>query len=248
MPELTDLFAGPGGFDVAAHQLGLTPNGIEWDNGAVATRLAAGLPTTHGDVRKYGPADLPRSEVLAAGPPCQTYTIAGANAAQQARQTDGPPCRLPRGCQRVAPCAPGCATRPSASEILWGQARQTTQAGGRHTVDTITSDALDQLYAELEQLRRRVHTLEHVARSNRRHVRAIVPELEAATQRAERAEAAIESVTSPDAIRAAAFAISDYAITHLGRDLGTIHIEPMAEAGIRAALDPQEPQPGPPDA
>ena len=46
-----------------------------------------------------------------------------------------------------------------------------------------------------------------------------------------------ERLTSPAAIRAAAFAISDYALTHLGRDLGTIHIEPMAEAGLRAALE-----------
>ena len=158
-----------------------------------------------------------------------------ANAAQQARQTDGPPCRLPRGCQRVAPCAPGCATRPSASEILWGQARQTTQAGGRHTVETITSDALDQLYAELEQLRLDQAGTDHVSAAWARKLRE-------QQQRAERAEAAIERVTSPTAIRAAAFAISDYALTHLGRDLGTIHIEPMAEAGIRAALDPQEPQ------
>ena len=58
-------------------------------------------------------------------------------------------------------------------------------------------------------------------------------------ERAEKAEAAIERLTSPDAVRAAAFAISDYALTHLGRDLGTIHIEPMAEAGIRTALDDQ---------
>lgn len=38
-----------------------------------------------------------------------------------------------------------------------------------------------------------------------------------------------------EAIRAAAHAISDYALTHLGRDLGTIHIEPMAAAALNAA-------------
>ncbi|MFD6250571.1 hypothetical protein [Streptomyces roseolus] len=49
-----------------------------------------------------------------------------------------------------------------------------------------------------------------------------------------------ERLLSTAAIQAAAFAISDYALTHLGRDLGTVHIEPMAEAGIRAALRASE--------
>ncbi|MFE7106599.1 hypothetical protein ACFU98_35165 [Streptomyces sp. NPDC057575] len=56
------------------------------------------------------------------------------------------------------------------------------------------------------------------------------------------AEAAIERVLSPVGIRAAAEAIGDEALTHLGRDLGTIHVERIAEAGLRAALDqPQQP-------
>ncbi|GAA3956962.1 hypothetical protein GCM10022384_07590 [Streptomyces marokkonensis] len=43
----------------------------------------------------------------------------------------------------------------------------------RHTVDSITSDQLDALYARIE-------TLEHVAAGNRRHVQQIVPDLERA--------------------------------------------------------------------
>lgn len=55
--------------------------------------------------------------------------------------------------------------------------------------------------------------------------------------RADRAEAAIERVLSPAGIRAAAEAMGDEALTHLGRDLGTIHVDHIAEAGLRAALD-----------
>lgn len=72
----TSLFAGPGGLDLAAEQLGIRTVGIEWDANAVATRIAASLATIHGDVTKYGPADLPAG-MLTAGPPCQTFTIAG---------------------------------------------------------------------------------------------------------------------------------------------------------------------------
>lgn len=56
----------------------------------------------------------------------------------------------------------------------------------RHTVDTITSDALNALYARIE-------TLEHVAAGNKRHVQAIVPELEQARAERDRFEAAWQS-------------------------------------------------------
>jgi DNA (cytosine-5)-methyltransferase 1 len=75
----TELFAGPGGLGLAARLSGLTGIGIEWDTNAVATRVAAGLATVHGDVRRYGPADVP-GQILAAGPPCQTFTVAGSGA------------------------------------------------------------------------------------------------------------------------------------------------------------------------
>lgn len=74
---ITDLFAGPGGMDVGARLAGAESMGVEWDADAVSTRLAAGLPTVSGDVRNFGPADLPRADVLAGGPPCQTFTVAG---------------------------------------------------------------------------------------------------------------------------------------------------------------------------
>ena len=74
MSSAIHLFAGPGGLELGA---GLPGIGIEWDANAVATRRAAGLPTVHGDVTKHGPRDFPDATVLTAGPPCQTFTVAG---------------------------------------------------------------------------------------------------------------------------------------------------------------------------
>ncbi|MEU6763573.1 DNA cytosine methyltransferase [Streptomyces sp. NPDC046853] len=79
-----DLFAGPGGLDMAATALGVPSTGIEWDANAVATRTAAGLRTIHGDVRSYGPKDFPEANVLAGGPPCQSFTVAGSGAGRRA--------------------------------------------------------------------------------------------------------------------------------------------------------------------
>ncbi|WP_078958042.1 DNA cytosine methyltransferase [Streptomyces glaucescens] len=84
--HIVDLFAGPGGLDLAAEVLDLPSIGIEWDDDAVATRLAAGLPTVHGDVRRYGPgnAEFADCTVLAGGPPCQTFSIAGSGSGRKA--------------------------------------------------------------------------------------------------------------------------------------------------------------------
>ncbi|TQF06334.1 DNA cytosine methyltransferase [Kitasatospora acidiphila] len=76
--KIIDLFAGPGGLDVAAQALGIpVASGIEWDDDACATRMAADLPTTPGDVRAFKPRDFPDANVLAGGPPCQTFSVAG---------------------------------------------------------------------------------------------------------------------------------------------------------------------------
>lgn len=82
--DSVDLFAGPGGLDMGATAAGLRPVGIEWDANAVATRVAAGLATVHGDVRRYGPADFPDARRLLGGPPCQTFTVAGSGAGRRA--------------------------------------------------------------------------------------------------------------------------------------------------------------------
>ncbi|WP_349307333.1 DNA cytosine methyltransferase [Rhodococcus sp. IEGM 1406] len=83
-PHIVDLFAGPGGLDVAAHWLNVPTVGIEWDSEACKTRKAAGLVTREGDVRAFSSRDFPEASVLAGGPPCQTYTVAGAGAGRLA--------------------------------------------------------------------------------------------------------------------------------------------------------------------
>ncbi|MFE6835276.1 DNA cytosine methyltransferase [Streptomyces sp. NPDC057705] len=82
--KIVDLFAGPGGLDVAAEKLGVPTVGIEWDSAACTTRRAAGLETVEGDVRLYGPSDFPEADVLAGGPPCQTFTVAGRGVGRRA--------------------------------------------------------------------------------------------------------------------------------------------------------------------
>ncbi|GGS51444.1 DNA cytosine methyltransferase [Streptomyces violaceus] len=82
--RILDLFAGPGGLDVAADVLGHRITGIEWDTGACATRCAAGMDTFQGDVRQYRAAFFPHAQVLTGGPPCQTFTVAGHGAGRRA--------------------------------------------------------------------------------------------------------------------------------------------------------------------
>lgn len=81
--DAIDLFAGPGGWDVAATRLGMTVVGIEWDQAACDTRRAADLPTLQGDVRTFGPGTdwfdhiVNFTDGFIASPPCQTFSIAG---------------------------------------------------------------------------------------------------------------------------------------------------------------------------
>ncbi|MDP0398836.1 DNA cytosine methyltransferase [Tsukamurella strandjordii] len=83
-PRIVDLFAGPGGLDVAAHCLGIESIGIEFDPAAIETRKAANLPTRAGDVRDFSPKDFSGYNVLTGGPPCQTFTVAGHGAGRKA--------------------------------------------------------------------------------------------------------------------------------------------------------------------
>ncbi|MEU6905697.1 DNA cytosine methyltransferase [Streptomyces coeruleorubidus] len=87
-PYVLDLFAGPGGLDVAGHALDIPSLGIEWDKSACLTRYAAGLDTLHADVsavRRDAFESLPPEiNVLAGGPPCQTYSVAGKGAGRKA--------------------------------------------------------------------------------------------------------------------------------------------------------------------
>ncbi|MFF7769618.1 DNA cytosine methyltransferase [Streptomyces massasporeus] len=82
--RILDLFAGPGGLDVAAEVLGHQVTGIEWDSDACATRTAAGMDTYKGDVRQFRASFFPYAQVLTGGPPCQTFTVAGHGAGRRA--------------------------------------------------------------------------------------------------------------------------------------------------------------------
>jgi DNA (cytosine-5)-methyltransferase 1 len=79
MPDLTgladDLFAGAGGWDIAAARLGIHARGVENMKEARATRDAAGLTTIHDDVWTFAPDG--QASGLIASPPCQTFSAAG---------------------------------------------------------------------------------------------------------------------------------------------------------------------------
>ena len=76
MLDAIDLFAGPGGWDVAAERLGLDVVGVEFSPAACKTRRAAGHATFEDYVRNYGPADVSARGVIAS-PPCPTFSMAG---------------------------------------------------------------------------------------------------------------------------------------------------------------------------
>lgn len=77
--DVVDLFAGPGGWDVAAVELGLDPLGIEVDADACATRLRAGLRTRRGGVDALAPRAVAPHGIrgLIASPPCPAFSKAG---------------------------------------------------------------------------------------------------------------------------------------------------------------------------
>ncbi|WP_103516615.1 DNA cytosine methyltransferase [Streptomyces sp. SM10] len=87
---IVDLFAGPGGLDIAATVMkdeGVESIGVEWDDATRATRAAAGLLTTEvKDVAALGPCDpsVVEATVLTGGPPCQSFSVAGSLKGHQA--------------------------------------------------------------------------------------------------------------------------------------------------------------------
>ncbi|MGW7594693.1 DNA cytosine methyltransferase, partial [Streptomyces rubiginosohelvolus] len=78
--RIVDLFAGPGGLDIAATIMEVESIGVEWDEPTRATRDAARLRTTEvRDVAALGPCDpeVEDANVLTGGPPCQSFSVAG---------------------------------------------------------------------------------------------------------------------------------------------------------------------------
>lgn len=75
MVTADDLFAGAGGWDLAARDLGIHARGVENMKQAWATREAAGLTTIHDDVWTFEPDGKATGEI--ASPPCPTFSQAG---------------------------------------------------------------------------------------------------------------------------------------------------------------------------
>lgn len=77
-----DLFAGAGGWDLGARELGIEARGIENMPQARATRAAAGLSTIHDDVWTYVPDG--RAAGLITSPPCQPFSKVGRGTGRKA--------------------------------------------------------------------------------------------------------------------------------------------------------------------
>lgn len=73
-----DLFAGIGGFRIALEGIGGSCIfSSEWDKYSQKTYKAWFNEIPHGDITKIKPADIPDHDLLAAGFPCQPFSIAG---------------------------------------------------------------------------------------------------------------------------------------------------------------------------
>jgi DNA (cytosine-5)-methyltransferase 1 len=73
-----DLFAGIGGFRIALSAIGgRCVFTSEWDKHSQATYKAWFGHQPHGDINAIDPADIPKHDILAAGFPCQPFSLAG---------------------------------------------------------------------------------------------------------------------------------------------------------------------------
>lgn len=76
--KFIDLFAGIGGFRIAFEKLGgECVYASEWDKYAQKTYKAWFGEMPEGDIRKVRPSSIPDHDILAAGFPCQPFSLAG---------------------------------------------------------------------------------------------------------------------------------------------------------------------------
>lgn len=81
--QFVDLFAGIGGFRIALEKVGgRCIFSSEWDKYSQKTYHAWFGEAPHGDIRKIKPSDIPDHDILAAGFPCQPFSIAGVSKRQ----------------------------------------------------------------------------------------------------------------------------------------------------------------------
>lgn len=91
--KFIDLFAGIGGFRVGLQRVG--GNCVftsEWDKWAAQTYKAWHGEEPTGDITQVDPASIPDHDVLAAGFPCQPFSIAGVSKKRSLGQADGFKC------------------------------------------------------------------------------------------------------------------------------------------------------------
>jgi DNA (cytosine-5)-methyltransferase 1 len=88
--RFVDLFAGIGGFRIALERLGgECVFASEWDRNAQRTYMHWFGDEPAGDINQVDPATIPPHDVLAAGFPCQPFSIAGVSKKRSLGQADG---------------------------------------------------------------------------------------------------------------------------------------------------------------
>ena len=85
-----DLFAGIGGFRIGLERLGgQCVFTSEWDKNSQKTYEAWFGDKPHGDINEVNAAEIPDHDILAAGFPCQPFSIAGVSKKRSLGQPDG---------------------------------------------------------------------------------------------------------------------------------------------------------------
>lgn len=93
--KFADLFAGIGGFRSALSKLGGTcVFSSEWDHYCQKTYKAWWGETPKGDIREILPADIPDHDFLAAGFPCQPFSLAGVSKKNSLGKAHGFRCEI----------------------------------------------------------------------------------------------------------------------------------------------------------